>query len=271
MNKIRNVSVALLAVFAVGALAASSASAYKNIEFKKASGGFTKNHFKGNLTTGAKPILRVPSLSTKIECKTEKSEGEITAAMTAVVKGPVVTKKEETGVTFTECVGENSKKETCSVKTPNRENAKKVTETFAAGEIATVPLSGELGQTKSTEATTETALNLKPTSGTTFVSVEGSCLPISPTNITGSVAGEATPVNTSQLTGKLVFGLNGTKQKIQTVCLLPLGTGALGATGECPETSVKDKPKLIAFLVEATQETSETLEFEENTEVARVN
>jgi hypothetical protein len=229
MTKIKVVSLAMLAVLAVGAVSVSSASAFTSIEWIKAG---TKNGTKGALKTGVTPTLTVPSLSSKVKCAGESSTGTLGGNKTMTAK--------ITAVKFTGCKGENSKKETCAVKSPGA----------GAEEVVTKELSGELGE--SAQATSKVALNLTPTTGSEFVTLEGSCLPVSPSKVTGSIAGEATPLNTSQTTGETVFALNGAKQKITEVTLL-------GGT--------IDKPKLTAFIVEATQLTTEVITFEEATEL----
>jgi hypothetical protein len=112
--------------------------------------------------------------------------------------------------------------------------------------------SGELGTVKTSEATSGVALLLKPETGTEFVVLEGKC--VTTAAVSGSVAGEVTPVSTSVNDGKVIFTATGPGvQKIKAVNLL----------GEAA------KPKLTAFagLIEASEETSELILFNGPVEV----
>jgi hypothetical protein len=67
-------------------------------------------------------------------------------------------------------------------------------------------MDGELGSVKPAEAASGVGLLILPTAGTAFVTLEGECLPLSPSPVDGSIAAEVTPVNGTILNdGKLIF------------------------------------------------------------------
>jgi hypothetical protein len=139
-------------------------------------------------------------------------------------------------VTFTGCIGKSGSSE-CAAKSPGAKE----------GTIVTNTLKGEFGEVKASEATTLTGLLLEPASGTEFVTIEGSCLVTAA--VSGSLAGEVSPVGVLSSTGKLVFSGSKGTQKIKEITVL---------------TKV-DKPALTAFggLVSASEATSEALTFGE--------
>ena len=107
------------------------------------------------------------------------------------------------------------------------------------GTIVTTTLDGALGTVKTTEAASGVGLLLLPTTGTVFVTLEGSCVPGSPAKVDGSVAGEATPTKVKSTTGKLILtGSKGT-QSIKKISV------AAGAVVE---------PKLLALGLLASSE-----------------
>jgi hypothetical protein len=154
---------------------------------------FTSESGSGTLET---------SSGTVVSCLTDLSTGEVTGPKTV---GGVV-------VTFHNCSSKNSS-EGCSVKSTNGPNSSL---------IITSPLDGELGSVKSTESSSGVGLLLLPTSGTVFVTLEGVCLPVSPSPVDGSVVGEVTPVNgPSSKDGNLIFlGSPKGKQKIKEIIVL---------------------------------------------------
>jgi hypothetical protein len=231
MSRIRIIGLALVAVFAMTAVAASPAFAADSEQLFKQAG--TKQKFKSTSGVG-----KLTANGQVVECKKDKGSGELNAKQTASVKNVVVT--------FEEC---KSEKEgvTCEVKSKGAGKT---------NEVATVKLKGELGEVAAAEATSEVGLLLEPESGTAFVILEGTCLQVSPTEVTGSVAGEVTPVGKNQLTGKLEFKVPGGAQAIKTF--------------ERSTTDAVVKPSLKVFgLFTATQETSSEETFEELTEVVK--
>jgi hypothetical protein len=142
------------------------------------------------------------SAGTKIECLKSLSKGEITGAKTV---GNLV-------VVFHNC--SSTEDGGCSLKSEGGPNASL---------IITKTLDGELGSVKKTEAVSGVGLLILPSPGTSFVTLEGTCLPVSPAPVTGSVAGEVTPVNgVASTDGKLIFQGNGAagEQLIRSINVL---------------------------------------------------
>jgi hypothetical protein len=199
-----------VAVFAMGAITAAGASAAPPEfskwchEVTKETGKFEdskceKEKAKGNFErikfTSVSGAGKMEAAGTVIECKKDTDVGELTGPKTV---GKVV-------VTFTECEGTNGTKK-CKVKSKG---------SGTEGTIVTKELKGELGEVAAAESATGVGLSLKPTSGSTYVELEGTCLPISPAPVTGGIIGEVTPIKTLSTTGKVVYTIASKKQKIQ--------------------------------------------------------
>jgi hypothetical protein len=90
----------------------------------------------------------------------------------------------------------------------------------APGEILTNTLKGELGTVKESEALSEVGLLILPASGTAFVTIEGSCLLVSPSPVVGSLVSEVMPVNEESLAGQLRFVGNKGLQLIKSIAVL---------------------------------------------------
>jgi hypothetical protein len=168
----------------------------------------------------------------RIRCAKDKDKGEITSANTVA----------HVIVTFEECKGIKGTEE-CPVKSVGA---------VGAEEIVTKELSGGLGTVAAEASSSETGLDLKPTTGTTLVELVGSpttCVPQS--KVEGSVIGEVTPVNVMDPNGTVIFGVKGrtkTKQTIQKF------------VGEAKDT-------LAAFGSAAGFESTDVIAFEEAIEV----
>jgi hypothetical protein len=216
MKPYRLFGLVILAVLAMCAVAASAASAAAP-EFK-GTGKFTSSSGTGKLENTS---------GTKIECASGASNGEITGVTTV---GKVV-------VTFKSCTAEGGK---CTAKSPGA---------GADNEIVTHTLKGTLGTTK--EATNGVGVLFVPETGKAFVTIESSCTLISPAEVTGSLAGEATPTLKSSTTGKLVFTGSKGVAHIKTI--------AVGGKSE--------KAKLEAFGFESSQETTENVTYVNSVEV----
>jgi hypothetical protein len=122
---------------------------------------------------------------TIIRCLKASSKGEITGPKTV---GNVV-------VTFHNC--SSTEDGGCSIKSEGGPNSSLV---------ITKTLDGELGSVKPAQAASGVGLLILPTTGTVFVTLEGSCLPVSPSPVDGSIAAEVTPVNAaSSKDGKLIL------------------------------------------------------------------
>ncbi len=218
MRRIMTVCTALVAVLSLSAVVAASALAAP--EFKPSTEqGFT--------SSGTTATLRAPG--TTITCSASTSKGKITGAKAV---GSVF-------VVFTGCKAKVSSE--CSVKSPGAKE----------GEVATVELDGALGAVAEKEAATKVGMDLKPASGSSFVTTEGSCLLGGKSEVTGSVIGEVSPVGGPASTaGKLIYEAGGTtKQEIQKF------------KGE--ET---DTLKAFGFF-EVSEETTESITFEKAVEV----
>jgi hypothetical protein len=248
MLRVKTLGLALVAVFAFSAVVASAFAAAPAFVHcvaqaggkweggclkEKASGGFEKvevaagvGKLKFTSTSGAG---KMEAAGTVIECKKDTDVGEITGAKTV---GAVV-------VTFTECEGTNGTKK-CKVKSKG---------SGTEGKVVTKELTGELGEVAAAESTTEVGERLKPTSGSTYVELEGTCLPISPAPVTGAIIGEVTPTKSLSTTGKLVYTIASKKQKIQKF---------KGGSAEVLK---------VFGIAEAPLETTDTVTFEEAIEV----
>jgi hypothetical protein len=190
MKPARLAGIALIAILAISLVSAAAATAALP-EFKPASGTF-KTLTLGNTTlTGGGNTLT---------CAASTGSGEITGAMSV---GKVLVK-------FTGCTGENSSHTTCVVKST----------AGGTGEIAVNTLRGLLGLilARVGDFTSDVGLDLFPTPGSEFTNLVGSCIVAS--KITGSIAGEVTPIGTLTLIGKLSLGATGGKQDITTIDLL---------------------------------------------------
>ncbi len=246
MKQVRTTGLTLVAVCALSLIGASAALAMiEKAEFIKGGGGGL-NRFTGINKTGVEPKLT--ATGNTVKCGNDTSTGKVSGNKTMTV-GEVV-------VTFTGCTA--NPPTNCSVKSPL---------SGAAGRVVTKPLKGELGRVLTKEApTTEVGLELVPETGTEFVTLEGTCLTVTPTQVAGHVAGEIRPINKLQTTSELAFELNGTSQKIKKVCLLSAG-GVFGGLPCQGGTTGLDEPLLEAFSLPAQESAIEILTFEENTEV----
>ncbi len=186
MKRIKTIGLALVAVFALSAVVAASASAAAP-EFSPATEqGFTSSSGTSVLTAGG-------AGGTVITCTASSGAGRITGAKT--VAG--------VSVTFTGCTAKS--KGTCEVHSTGA----------GKEEIKTGELNGELGKVAKKEATSKVGLDLKAVSGS-FVTVEGTCIPFEKSSVSGSVIGEVTPVaGGAGTSGKLTYALEKEKQKIQ--------------------------------------------------------
>jgi hypothetical protein len=220
MRIARLLTLCLAGLLVLGGVAVSAASA-AGPEFKPAAGAFTATAGASKLTAGANTVT----------CTAGSAGGEITGAMTV---GKAVVK-------FTGCKSTGSGGSSCTIKSTNA---------GAAGEIVTKELKGELGTVKTTEATSGVGLELKPAAGSTFTELEkNNC--VAESAVTGSIAGEESPIGVSQKAGKLIFAPGTTGEKIKEVHLL-------GTT---------DEPELIAFSVSASLEASFTIAYAAATEI----
>jgi hypothetical protein len=216
-----SMALAVAAVFAINVIAVASASA-SSPEFKPGTAQlFTTSSGEGTLenSLGAE----------KVYCSSDTSHGEVTGSHTV---GNVV-------VTFHNCTGKASSG-TCTAKSSGG----------TPGTITTGTLKGELGTVKTSEAASGVGLLLAPVTGS-FVTLEGSCLTTAA--VSGSIAGEVTPLNTLSTTGKLIYAGSSGTQTIQSITVL----------------GKVEKPALTAFagLVSASEATNEAVLFTSAVEV----
>jgi hypothetical protein len=178
------------AVLAMSLLAVTTASAESPLFLPG-----TLTTFTGTSGTGA-----LETISTSpVTCQSDTTTGEITGPKTV---GNVM-------VTFFNC--SSTEGSGCSVKGGGA----------GTGKILTNTLDGELGSVKTNEAPSGVGLLLLPTSGTTFVTLEGTCLVSKTSPVFGTVAGEVTPLNTLTLAGNKInfFGAAGV-QSIKKINVL---------------------------------------------------
>ena len=187
--KPRHVLLALVAVFAMSAVAASTASAAAP-EFKPS----TKQAFTGSTGT----ITFERSSYSPTVCTKGTSTGEITGASTV---GAVV-------LTLTGC--ESKEGPGCKFKSVGAKNN---------GEIVTSALVGELGEVKTTEATTGVGLLLKPASGTEWAKIEAPCILPEWESMKGEVTAEVTPIKTLAKTVELVLTGKSGAQRIKKITI----------------------------------------------------
>jgi len=240
MKRIYVGSLALVLIAAMSAIAASGASAAftKGANWVKAG---TKNGFTGAFWPLGNLVLKPQLYSTGITvtCTNSTSKGQNGG------NGSMTVSKAQ--ITFTGCKGEASEK-TCEVSSSG-----------TGSTITTELLKGELGLVAKAEATSEVGILFSSETSETngFATLQGTCLPVSPTKVTGKIAAEATPVNLSALTGGLVLnsGLTGGSQQIKKI------------SPSLPPATV-EVPALKAFGgLAAAQMQAETITFEEATEV----
>jgi hypothetical protein len=187
--KARRMLVALVAVFAISAVATATASAalpeFKPVPTKKK---FTSTSGAVTWTAGTE----------RLTCSSSATTGEITGASTL---GDVVIK-------FTGCQQLNTKG-TCPLKSVGAN----------AGEIVTDSLNGELGTVATKEATSGVGILLAPTTGSTIARIAATPAPCSGTEtaLQGNVAGEVATTSKKQMTNKLVFGVTSGDQNIKRI------------------------------------------------------
>jgi hypothetical protein len=213
-----------IAILAVGLVAASAA--FAEPAFNPASGQtFTATSGEGKLTASNGTNI--------VKCKKSSSTGNVSSS--TLVGGIVVH--------FLECQSSgNSGSTFCTVKSVGA----------AEGLILTQTLHGILGLILPKTGTGVGLLLLPSTAGSKkFVTLAGNACTVE-TQVTGSVAGEVSPVGVSQTTGTLKLALSGGKQAIKD---FDLSSGGLV------------KPELTAFSTEATEEITAGITYSVATEV----
>jgi hypothetical protein len=211
----------LLAILAVGITAASAASAAAPEFLNAAKTGVPTTAITG--TTTSSSTLFSKADKTTITCTATDIEGSFDSV--TQILGVI---------TFLSCTGNNKKTgKTCEVKSTGAVNV---------GEIKTNALTGNLGYIS--KANKEDGLEIKPATGSSFATLEGSCLPATPSNVEGAAVCKVEPVNVAQKEGTLKCAVTA---EVQSVKLLEGGK----------EVSLK------VFGLEAALESSAIGQFEE--------
>jgi hypothetical protein len=212
-----------VSMFALSAVAVSVASASEHtfLPFSTTSNKFTITSGPGKLVTAGNEIA----------CASDEGSGEVTAP----------DKVDKVKVLFKGCEA-----------TVGTEKCKTQSRGQPEGSILTNTLDGDLGTVATSEAATGVGLLLLPTTGSTFVTVIGKCLPAEETAITGKIAGEVLPVKVKQKSGSVKFALNGASQAIKKIFVL----------------GVEVKPALTAFGLAATLTSTEGITFERELEIS---
>jgi hypothetical protein len=213
-KRIGTVVLALAAIGAMTALAPVTASASLPM--------FSHFPLSFGLTSG--PGTLETSSGEKIVCNSDLGHGNITGLQTFLAL-----------VLFHGCIGHNGSSE-CPAHSPGQ----------PAGLIH-IHIVGELGTIKAGNGAGTIGALLEPALGQPFVIIDASCLLVAEAAVEGNAAGQLTPVNSNQSTGKLtVFGSGG-KSGITEIVVLHKIT----------------KPKLSAFgLIEASEATTDENTFD---------
>jgi hypothetical protein len=202
--KAKSVLLALVAVFAVSAVAVASASA-TTPEFKPVP---AKKKFTG---TSGTIQWDAPGVREYITCASSSLTGELTGARTV---GGVV-------LVATGCKGSSNEEITwCPV---GSEGAK-------SGEIVSKALAGELGTVAKSEAASGVGLLLKRETKKEWFAFVGSC--IQEAAVSGTVAAEVAVIGSKLATNKLVFPEDGS----HTISTITLDSGKV----EKPELQAGD-------------------------------
>lgn len=177
---------------------------------------------------GAPSTLKAAGIATS--CEEASDTGEVTSMSTV---GKLV-------ITFTGCQVTNTAKETCTIKSASAKG----------GEIVTTTLMGQLGTTKSEEATSEVGLLLLPESGKRWTLLSSTkCSAES--QVTGSLAAEVLPISEKTEFGGLDFEVSSGKQNIKKITV----------------SSGVEEPELVAFAAVATEELEDGIEFTGEVEI----
>jgi hypothetical protein len=251
-NRIRILGLALVAVFAMSALAATSALAQPEfLRCAKVAAGEPSSWAAGCTTagTGYAKVSAGPGTCVKVAAGEPSSWSNATCTTAKTGTGEYIkvaaagklhfTDKEgvshfyASGATFS-CKADTSKGEITGNTTVAKigvifteceaENTSTTVKCAAHSPgktttIETESLKGMLGKVAAAEApNTEGGLSLEPEGTKGFATLEAECLTTKTTQVSGSVIGEGKPINVMQTTGELKFECKPgepTKQKIQ--------------------------------------------------------
>jgi hypothetical protein len=192
----------------------------------KATPSFSPSSKQKFSSSGGPSTLK--SGSDTVSCASLKGAGEITGLMEV---GNVV-------VDWTGCKSSSETESGCSIKSKGA---------TAEGLIKTNTLRGSLGLTLTGSYI---GLLLLPSSGKTVTELSSNaCTPES--KVTGEVAGEESPIDQSQVTGKVVFAVSSSKQAIREIATL----------------SGVSEPELVAFGTVASERGEESITYESAIEI----
>jgi hypothetical protein len=181
------VVLALAAITAMTALAPVTASASLPMF----------SHFPLSFTLTSGPGTLETTSGEKVVCTSDLGNGNITGLQTFLAL-----------VIFHGCVGHKSTSE-CPAHSPGQ----------PAGLIH-IHIVGELGTIKAGNGAGNTGALIEPALGQPFVTIIASCLGIETTAVEGTAAGELTPANSNQTTGKLIVFGSGGKSGITEISVL---------------------------------------------------
>jgi hypothetical protein len=172
------------------------------------------------------------STGENIACLSDLGHGNITGPRTFLAL-----------ILFHGCKGKNATTgEECPAKTPGQPEG-----------LIHLHVVGELGTIKKADGIITGTIGaiIEPALGTSFFTIQGSCL--TEASVTGTLAGEVTPINTPSTTGKLIIG----------------GEKGISDVLEIVVLHKVIKPKLEAFagLVTASEETHEEITLDGPVEV----
>lgn len=185
---------------------------------------------RGLKVTGG--ISKLTTGGSSVSCTNDSGTGEITGETTV---GRLV-------ITFTGCRSKNGSGPECTVKS---------TSAKTGGELVTRTLKGEVGEVAPGEEPPGAGLVLAPETAKNLMTIEGNACTVE-TQVSGSLAGELSPISSKQVTSKLNFNVTSGKQIIQEIDVLG---------------SVKQL-ELEAFGSSAAEEAAAALTYEEAVEIA---
>lgn len=245
---------------------AGEPSAYKNntcTEKEAGTGKYTKvlenaNEQQQFVNSAGTEVVGKKGFTSKSSTSTLKAGTNTVTCTSDTDKGELLGKEsvQKVVVTFTGCkvkaTNKKGEKVECPISSKGIANTK--------GEIVTASLKGELGE--SAESATGVVLLLEPESGITFVTLNATVTCETPeTKINGQVAGEVTPLGLG-LTDKVVFAnkIKSLERSFELHC-----AGGVECTAGKEDQVVK--PRIEAFGVTATFETTDENRFEQEVRV----
>ena len=249
MKRSKNIGPALVAVFAVGAMTATAASAAAPEFFhcvakaggafaagcENAGSGFAKETVKTGSSIKFTDKEGLSKLNAKAEtslsCPADTSKGEITGPKS--IAGVVVR--------FTGCTAKEGMQPGCKSNSTHQ----------GPGIIETNVLKGTLGGASETKTGAQVPGESFVPVGSEFATIEAPCLATKVFEVTGGVIGEVKPIKTMQRTGELIFACKPAGSTVQKLAFLDAG----------PETVPR------VFAAAACFESNDEITFAENIEI----